>query len=482
MTTCDTVLQTPVAGRWVLALTSVAFFMVALDVLVVTTALATLREDLHTSVGALEWTLTAYNVCLAGLMMTAAALGDRFGRRRMMIVGIAAFTAGSAISALSPAIGWLIAGRGVQGIGAALIAPLALPLLSAAYEPDRRGRALGILVGVTGLATFAGPLIGGGISQALSWQWIFWVNVPIGLALIPLVRSKVTESHGPNGRIDAGGNVLVTAALVAVAWGLIRAVSVGWSAPEVLATLASGVLLGGCFLWWEQRVHHPMLDVELFRSRAFSATNAATVCHSAVVLGAVFLMGQFLQAELGVGSFGAGLRLLPWTGSMMLVAPLTGRLSDRIGTRPVICAGLTLAAAGNVWLAWLARPGVTYAALVAPLLIVGVGNSSVFPALSSAVSASVDGDHIGSASGVNNTLAEIGGVLGIAVVALAFAAAGSFATPTSVANGFHAASWLCAAICIAGALAGARTPPRPRPSDTGPVSLTQTPVEEAARP
>jgi EmrB/QacA subfamily drug resistance transporter len=474
--------QTPAAGRWVLALTSVASFMVALDVLVVTTALATVREDLHTSVGALEWTLTAYNVCLAGFMMTAAALGDRFGRRRMMIVGIAAFTAGSAISALSPAIGWLIAGRVVQGVGAALVAPLALPLLSAAYEPDRRGRALGILVGVTGLATFAGPLIGGGIAQALSWQWIFWVNVPIGLALIPLVRSKVTESHGPNGRIDVAGNVLVTAALVAVAWGLVRAVSVGWSAPEVLATLATGLLLGGCFLWWEHRAHHPMLDVALFRSRSFSATNAATVCHSAVVLGAVFLMGQFLQAELGVGSFGAGLRLLPWTGSMMLVAPLTGRLSDRIGTRPVICAGLMLAAAGNVWLAWLARPGVTYAELVAPLLIVGVGNSSVFPALSSAVSASVDRDHIGPASGVNNTLAEIGGVLGIAVVALAFAAAGSFATPNTVAKGFHTASWLCAAICLAGALAGALTPPRPRPSDAGPISLTHQPIEEAARP
>ena len=445
-------------SAWVLWLTSVASFTVALDVLVVTTALGTIRRDLHASVGELEWTLTAYNVCLAGFMMTGAALGDRFGRRRLMIAGIAAFTAGSATCALSPAIGWLIAGRIIQGIGAALVAPLALPLVSDAYEPERRGRALGIVAGVTGLATLAGPLIGGGITQALSWHWIFWVNVPIGIALIILVRGRVAESYGPGRSIDLPGVCLATGGLAALAWGLVRAASAGWAAPDVAAGLAAGVLLAAAFVGWERRAAQPMLNVRLFHSRAFSATNAATVCHAAIVLGAVFLMAQFLQSELGVGSFGAGVRLLPWTGSMIVVAPVAGRLSDRLGTRPVIIGGLALAAAGYAWLAWMSRPGVSYPALVGALVVTGIGNSSVFPALSSAVAASVHRDDIGPAAGINNAAAEIGGVLGIAVVALAFAAAGSFATAASVAHGFRAAATLCAGISVAGALAGAFAP------------------------
>ena len=461
-TACSTQLHPVVRSQrvWVLALLSAASFMVALDVLVVTTALATIRTDLHTSVGALEWTLTAYNLCLAGFMMSAAAWGDRFGRRRMFLVGIAVFTAGSAISAVAPTIGWLITGRAGQGLGASLIAPLALPLLSAVYPEDRRGRALGIMVGVTGLATCAGPLVGGGIAQALSWQWIFWVNVPIGLALILLVHIKVPESVGPSTRVDLVGNLLVTASMLATTWGLVHAADVGFSALEVLTTLAGGLMLLAGFIGWEQRTTRPMLDLALLRSPQFTAVNLATACHAAVVLGAVFLMGQFLQAELGGGSFVTGLRLLPWTCSMMLVAPLSGRLSDSIGTRPVICGGLALAAAGNLWLAGVETPGVSYTQLVLPLIIVGVGNSSVFPALSSAVSTSVGPADIGSASGLNNTLAEVAGVVGIALVALVFSRMGSFANRASVVHGFQAATWLCASLCLVGAAAGLATPGR----------------------
>jgi EmrB/QacA subfamily drug resistance transporter len=454
---------------WVLGLTSAASFTVALDVLVVTTALGTIRRDMHASVGQLEWTLTAYSVCLAGFMMTGAALGDRFGRRRLMMAGIAAFTAGSAACALSPAIGWLIGGRVIQGIGAALVAPLALPLVSDAYEPERRGWALGIVAGVTGLATLAGPLVGGGIAQALSWHWIFWVNVPIGIALIAGVRRHVAESYGPDKSIDLPGVCLATGALAALAWGLVRAASAGWAAPDVAAGLACGVLLGAAFVGWERRAVQPMLNVGLFRSRAFSAVNVATLCHAAVVLGAVFLMAQFLQSELGVGSFGAGVRLLPWTGSMIVVAPMAGRLSDRFGTRPVIAGGLALAAAGYGWLAWMSRPGLSYPALVGALVLTGIGNSSVFPALSSAIAASVHRDDIGPAAGINNSVGEIGGVLGITVVALAFSAAGSFATPSAVAHGFRAAAALCAAISIAGALAGAFAPRTPGGTDLTPA-------------
>lgn len=444
----------PARRGWVLALTSAAEFVVALDVLVVTTALGEIRRDLHVSPGQLEWTLTAYAVCLAGFMMTGAAIGDRFGRRRMLMVGVAAFTAGSAVCALAPGLALLVTGRVIQGIGAALVAPLSLPLISAAYPPQRRGRALGVLVGITGLATLAGPLIGGGLTQAWGWQSIFWVNVPLGLLLIVLVRRQVPESYGPARSMDLRGVVLATAGLSALAWGLVRAATVGWLAPDVLTGICVGAALGVVFVAWERRVDEPMVDVGLFASRPFAATNAATACHSAVVLGAVFVMAQFLQAELGLGSFGAGVRLLPWTGSMMVVAPLAGRLCDRIGTRPVVVGGLVASATGSAWLALVSRPGVTYSQLVGALVVTGVGNSTVFPALSSAVSTSVSQDELGPASGVNNAVREIGGVLGIAVVALAFTSAGSFTDQTTVAHGFRAAAALCAALSLLGALAG----------------------------
>jgi EmrB/QacA subfamily drug resistance transporter len=443
------------ARGWVLALTSAAEFVVALDVLVVTTALGQIRHDLGVSPGQLEWTLTAYNVCLAGFMMTGAVLGDRFGRRRMLIVGIASFTVGSAVCALAPQFGILIVGRLIQGIGAALVAPLSIPLVSAAYPPERRGRAMGVVVGVTGLATLAGPVIGGGLTQAFGWQWIFWGNVPLGLGLIVLLRRHVDESYGPRRSLDLPGVVLATGALTAMAWGLVRVASVGWLAPDVPAGICCGVLLGALFVWWERRAYQPVLDVRLFASRPFAALNVAAACHSAVVLGAVFLMAQFLQAVLGIGSFDAGLRLLPWTGSMMIVAPLAGRLCDRMGTRAVMIGGLVAAGAGSIWLAYESQPDVAYQMLVGPLVLIGIGNSSVFPALSSAISTSVSHEVLGLASGVNNAVREIGGVLGIAVVAVAFTSAGSFSDQTSIAHGFRAVMVLCAAICLVGAVAGA---------------------------
>jgi MFS family permease len=336
-------------------------------------------------------------------------------------------------------------------------------MISAAYEPRRRGRALGIAVGVTGLATFAGPLVGGGVAQLLGWQWIFWVNVPIGVALGLLALGRIEESHGPDRALDLPGVGLATASLAALSWGLVRAADAGWSAPDVLAGLAGGLALGVAFVAWESRAAHPMLDLRLFGSRAFGVTNAVAACHSAIVLGAVFLMGQFLQSGLRLGGFGAGVRLLPWTGSMIIVAPLAGRLADRVGTRPVIAGGMALAAAGYAWLGWLSRPGVPYTALVGALLITGIGNSSVFPAISSAVAASAGPDDIGPAAGVNNAVREIGGVLGIAVVSLAFTGAGGFTTPAAVTHGFAAAITVCAGIGLTGALAGLLAPRLPRP-------------------
>lgn len=437
-----------------LALTSAVEFMVALDVLVVTTALAAIRGSVHATLASLEWTVTGYTVCLAGFMMTGAALGDRFGRRRMLCIGVAVFTAGSALCALAPSVGVLIAGRVAQGVGAALLAPLSLPLISAVYPPEHRGRALGVVAGVTGLATFAGPLLGGGIAQALGWQWIFWVNVPVGLVLMLLIRARVPESHGPERGVDLPGVLLATASLLAVSWGLVRAANVGWSAPDVIGGLALGIVLAVAFLRAERGAARPMLDVALLRSRTLAAANVVAFLHSAVVLGAVFVMAQFLQAELGVGSFGAGMRLLPWTGSMMLVAPIAGLLADHLGLRTVIVGALGMSGAGCAWLAVLCVPHVGYASLVGPLVVIGVGNSGAFPALSSAVAAGVAPDDLGPASGVNNAVREIGGVLGVAAVTLVFTAAGSFADATAAAVGFRAVAVLCAGLAALGAIAG----------------------------
>jgi EmrB/QacA subfamily drug resistance transporter len=361
----------------------------------------------------------------------------------------------------------LIAGRTVQGVGAALLAPLAVPLISAGYPPEHRGRALGMVAGVTGLATFAGPLVGGGVTQLLGWQGIFWINVPVGLVLLLLVRVRVPESHGPRRALDVRGVVLATAALVAMAWGLVRAADAGWAAPDVGGGILLGVALAAVFVVAERRADEPLVDIAFLRSRGFGAVNVATLCHSAVVLGAVFLMAQFLQAELGVGSFGAGVRLLPWTGSMMLVAPVAGRLADRFGPRPVMAGGLLLAAAGYAWLGLLSQSPVSYAGLVAPLLIVGVGNSAVFPAVSAAVSTTAGPERVGSAAGVNNAVRQVGGVLGIALAALAFSRAGSFASAATAASGFRAVSMLCAGLAVIGAISGSfapRSAPRPLPA------------------
>jgi MFS family permease len=306
------------------------------------------------------------------------------------------------------------------------------------------------VAGVTGLATFAGPVLGGAITQALGWQGVFWINVPVGVVLMVLVGGRVPESRGPRQSRDVRGVVLAAGGLVAVSWGLVRAADAGWTAPDVAVGIAVGVALAAAFVVAERKAAAPLVD-------------------------AVFLMAQFLQAELGVGSFGAGVRLLPWNGSMMLVAPVAGRLADRIGPRPVIVGGLLLAAAGYAWLALLSRPSVSYLSLVLPLLIVGIGDSAVFPGVSAAVSMSIGADRMGPASGLDNAVRQVGGVLGIAIAALVFTGTGGFATAATVASGFRGVTVLCAGVAAAGAVVGAlgarsvacRHLPQPSPTAAG---------------
>ncbi len=260
---------------WVFALTSLASFMVALDALVVSTALSTIRLDLGASVEQLGWTVNSYTLSFAVLLMTGAALGDRFGRRRMYVAGLLLFVAASALCGLAPSMGWLIAARAIQGCGAALVMPLAVTQLSLAFPPEQRAKALGAFSGVSGLAVLAGPVVGGAIAGGLTWQWIFWLNVPIGLLLVPLVLRRIPESFGPRTALDIGGLLLVTGAALGVMWGLVRGNQAGWVSPEIVAALAAGCLLALAFVAWERRAAAPMLPLRFFHSRAFTSGNAA---------------------------------------------------------------------------------------------------------------------------------------------------------------------------------------------------------------
>jgi EmrB/QacA subfamily drug resistance transporter len=475
MTPADGKITTSPAQRWALGLASAASFMVVLDLLVVATALSTIQRDLGASIGALEWTINAYTLSFAVLLMTAAALGNRFGRRRLLAAGLGLFAAASAACALAPSVGWLIAARAVQGVGAAMIMPLALALLNSAFPPQRRGWAMGIFGAVSGLAVTVGPVLGGAVTQEIAWPWIFWLNVPVGLAAIPLVLTRLPESRGPAAALDLPGLGLGAAAALGLVWGLVQGNSAGWGAPSVLAPLAAGALLGAAFVARERRARAPMLPLRLFRSRAFSAGGAVIFLLSASVTGSVFFMAQFQQAGLGQGPLAAGLRLLPWGIPPLLLAPRAGTLADRLGGRPLIVAGLLLQAGGLAWIAVLARPGLAYAPIVAPMLVSGTGLAMALPAVTKSVVSSVAPGDIGTASGAFSTLRQLGGAFGVAILAAVFAAAGGYASARAFSDGFAPAIAVAAALALAGAAAGLALPGR-RPPAAGTTAAPAAPA------
>src|SRR3954451_19044041 len=453
-------MRTKSTSTWVLLLTSVASLMVALDGLVVTTALSTIREQLGASIEQLEWTVNAYVLTFAVLLMTGAALGDRFGRRRLFVIGLGVFITASAGCALAPDAGVLIAARTVQGAGAALVMPTALALLSAAFPPARRARALGIFSGVTGLAVLGGPVVGGAIVQGISWHWIFWLNVPIGLALIPLVLRRIDESSGPRAALDLPGVVLVTGAALGVMWGLVRGNSVGWGSAEVVTTLVAGVVLAVGVVARERRDREPMLPLQLFGSRAFSGANAAIFALFGSVLAAVFFLAQFFQIALALEPLDAGLRLLPWTATLFVVAQIAGRLVERWGERRLIAAGLVLGGVGMGWVALVATPDVAYWSLVPPFVLAGVGVSMAMPASQSAVLNAVAPQYIGKASGTYNTMRQLGGAFGVAIGVAVFAGSGSYASPQAFTDGLGPAIGVCAGLALVGAVAALALPRR----------------------
>jgi EmrB/QacA subfamily drug resistance transporter len=448
--------------KWVLGLAAVGAFMIALDVLVVSTALSTIQRQLHGSIETLEWTMNAYNLTFAALLLTGAAVGDRFGRKRMFVVGMAIFTLSSVACALSPSIGWLIAARAVQGLGAAIMMPLALTLISAAFPPQQRGRALGIFSGVAGLGTFSGPFIGGVVAEGLAWEWIFWINIPVGVATILLVRARIEESHGPNSATDLGGLLLSGAGGFGIVWALIRGNQAGWGSAEVLSLLIGGVLMMALFVLWENRTEAPMLPMRFFKIRAFTTANIANFTLWAGVYGVLFMLAQFLQVAQGYGPLGAGLRLISWTGTVMVCAPIAGALADRLGERPFMAGGLLLQTIGMTWLALVARADMSYSSMVLPLVIGGCGVSMGMPVAQKAVVGAVAPQEIGKASAAINTLRIFGGAFGIAIMSAVFSSYGSFASPTGFADGFAPAIGVAAGLAFVGAIAGLGLPGRRR--------------------
>ncbi|HUK95801.1 MAG TPA: MFS transporter [Gaiellaceae bacterium] len=438
---------------WTFAITSVALFMTTLDNLVVTTALPVIRRQLHAGLSGLEWTVNAYTLTFAVLLITGAALGDRFGRRKMFVAGLGIFTLASAAAALAPSIEVLIAARAVQGLGGAIVLPLTLTILSAAVPAERRGLALGAWGGISGLAVAVGPLVGGAVVEGISWQWIFWLNVPIGLALIPLAALRLKESHGPNTSLDIPGVVLASGGLLGIVWGLVRGNQVGWGSPEIVLALSAGAVVLGLFLLWETRAEAPMLPLRFFRNRTFSAANAASLLMFFGMFGSIFLLAQFFQTVQGYSPLQAGLRILPWTAMPILVAPLAGALSDRIGGRPLIVVGLALQAAGLAWIALVSTPTVPYSELVVPFVLSGIGMAMYFAPVANVVLSSVRPQEEGQASGANNAIRELGGVFGVAVLASVFSHYGGYGTGTTFVDGLTPAIYVGAAIVAVGSLA-----------------------------
>jgi EmrB/QacA subfamily drug resistance transporter len=436
---------------WTWIAASIAVFMVSMDNLVVTNALPVIRLKLNAGLEGLEWTVNAYTLTFAVFLLTGAALGDRFGRRRLFVIGIAIFTLASAAAALAPNIGALIAARAVQGVGGAIAMPLTLTLLASVVPASKRGVAFGVWGATAGLGVALGPVIGGAITEYSSWQWIFWVNVPIGLVLLPLL-ALVRESRGGAGKLDLVGTALVTAGLFGVVFGVVRGNSHGWTSAQVLTGLIGGGLLLAAFVWWERRAANPMVPLSMFGNRGFALTNAVGLVMAFGMFGSVFLSAQFLQTVQHYSPLEAGVRTLPWTAMPAFTAPIAGILSDRIGARRVVAAGMVLQTIAIGWLAAISTPDLAYPRLIPLFVIAGAGMGLFFAPIARLT---IDFSPValqGVASGTSNALRQLGTVLGVAVLGAVFSANGGYLNGSSFVDGMRAASIVGAVVLGLGAV------------------------------
>lgn len=457
----------PRRGLAVTVVTSaLPMFLVALNNLVVTNALPEIARDLGAGLDELQWVVNAYVLAFAGLQLTAAALGDRLGRRRVFVIGILVFVAGSAACALATSTAALIGARVLQGVGAAAVFPLSLTLLAAGVPERRRNLAVGLWGAVSGTAVAVGPLVGGAVTEGLSWQWVFWGNVPIGLAGVALVYWILGESRGADRELDLLGMVLGGGAITAAVWAIVEAHGRGWSDAGILGAFGAAAVLLVLFVIWELRTPNPLLPLTFYRSRPFVLSNLVSLAMYFGVFGSIFLLVQYLQGPLGYSPLEAGVRTLPWTLMPMFLAPVAGLLINRVGGGVLMAAGLTLQAAALFWIGVLAEPATAYSSLIPAMVVAGVGMGLTFAPNSAVVLASVRPAEHGKASGANSTIREIGGALGVAVLATVFQQSGGVVgpgpnTPQAFFDGLVPALYVGAAVVALGALAGVLIP-RPR--------------------
>jgi EmrB/QacA subfamily drug resistance transporter len=451
--------------RRTVILASITAFMVGLDVLVIMTALPTLLQTLRANATDLGWTVSAYEIGFAASILTSSALGDRYGRRLVFVAGVAVFTLGSAWCALSSAfgIGMLIMARAFEGIGGGTAMALGLAVITVVTPAAKRGTAFGIWGAIMGIAVAVGPLVGGGIIDALSWQWIFWLNVPIGIVLIVLSLAFIEESKGDLRRLDPVGLILATAAILLILQALLRGGNVPWSDPTIVGGLALGLVTLYAFLHWESRCSHPMMPLSMFRNRRFAGGCFASFALGAGLYGNAFIFAQYLELVVGANSFGVGLRLLPWVALAPVVAPLAGVLADRIGERPIITAALAMFGVAFFAIGLLVMSGHTYATLIIPLLIAGTGVAAAFPTTATAVMRSVEPGRFAVASGVSNTIRQCGAAFGVAVAVAMFSTFGGYGSGPQFFDGFGAAVEVLAGLTLLGVIPALMIPRlRPR--------------------
>ncbi|MGO4536880.1 DHA2 family efflux MFS transporter permease subunit [Leifsonia sp. 2MCAF36] len=439
---------------------SLPMFMATLDNLVVTSALPVIAKDLSASIEELQWVVNAYTLTFATLMLMAVGLGDRFGRRSVFLVGISVFTLASAASALATEPWMLIAARALQGAGAAALLPLSLTLLAGSVSQRLRPAAIGIWGGISGLGVALGPLIGGAVVQGWNWQAIFWLNVPLGVIAVPLVLIALPNSFGARVRADIVGLLLAAPGVLGLVYAIVRGNDAGWGSAEVLVPLIAGVALLVGFVLWESRAAAPLLPLRLFRDRSFTVANLVGVTFSFGIFGAIFILIQFLQVVQGHTPLEAGVMTMPWTLAPMVVAPLTGLLSSRTGTRLPVVAGLALLAVSMGWIALTLSATLPYSQMWPPFLLAGIGMGLVFAPSSTAVLANMRPADHAKASGTNSTLREVGVALGVAVLTAVFTGAGGTLTPTGYVDAAIPAVWVGAGVLGAAALISLALPGR----------------------
>jgi EmrB/QacA subfamily drug resistance transporter len=433
-------------------LTAVAAFMVAVDNLVVVTSLPAIRRTFGTDIEGLQWIVSAYTLTYAVFQLSSAALGDRFGRRKVFLAGLALFVVASAGAALAPTIWLLVAARALQGFGASMVSPLALTIVAHATPRVRRAAVLGLWSGISGIGSAIGPVIGGAIVNSAPWQWIFLVNVPIGLVVFPIVWMKIEDSRGPHDRLDVRAVVLSSIGLFAILYALINGNDFGWTHPAVVGGFAVGAVLLSTFVFMESRTTHPMLPLHLLRRGGFAVSISLYLLMTFGLFGTMFLATQYFQNDLGYSPLRAGLAIAPAAALPVLIAPFTGMISARIGAGTVLAVGMALQAGGLAWLSLVTAPQVSYVRMLPSLLVLGVAASLFFGQISRVILGSVPTEYEGIASGTGTTFRQLGTTLGVAVLGATFAASGGYQDAVKFSHGFSVALWVGAGAAVVAAL------------------------------